>query len=417
MKAMKLGLVVMVTFLLITGIDAFAQTFHSGGVGECAGCHSMHSPKTGGTFLLVGTDQSSTCLICHQRSGDTGPTTFHISTDTADMPSGTPPKQRTPGGDFGWLKKAYSFLVDGNTINESGDSHGHNIVAVDFGYAAESNVPANRTTFPAAQLSCISCHDPHGQYRRLSTGAISLSGAPIIDSGSYDTSLVPSTGQAVGVYRLLAGNGYAKGGITFAGVPAALTPSSYNRTEASNQTRTAYGHATGGGHVAWGTWCSTCHPNMHSNGNYVHAVDETLGGTIKGIYDRYKKSGDLGGINSTAFTSLVPFVENTADYTVLASHAKSNDTYLNGPGDNDRVSCISCHRAHASGWENTLRWKMEGEFMVYNSLYPGTDTTPLVPQFHRGRTSAETQAAYYDRPVTVFASYQRILCNKCHAKD
>jgi hypothetical protein len=30
---------------------------------------------------------------------------------------------------------------------------------------------------------------------------------------------------------------------------------------------------------------------------------------------------------------------------------------------------------------------------------------------------AETNAAYYDRPVTKFATYQRVLCNKCHAKD
>ena len=48
---------------------------------------------------------------------------------------------------------------------------------------------------------------------------------------------------------------------------------------------------------------------------------------------------------------------------------------------------------------------------------PGTDTTSTVPQFARGRLGAETQAAYYDRPVTAFASYQRVLCNKCHAKD
>jgi hypothetical protein len=64
-----------------------------------------------------------------------------------------------------------------------------------------------------------------------------------------------------------------------------------------------------------------------------------------------------------------------------------------------------------------LRWQMEGEFIVYDSNYPGTDTTPAVPQFARGRTGLETQAAYYDRPVTVFASYQRVLCNKCHGQD
>jgi hypothetical protein len=60
---------------------------------------------------------------------------------------------------------------------------------------------------------------------------------------------------------------------------------------------------------------------------------------------------------------------------------------------------------------------MEGEFITYNGQWPGTDTTPTVLQFARGRLGAETQAAYYDRPATVFASYQRVLCNKCHAKD
>ena len=29
----------------------------------------------------------------------------------------------------------------------------------------------------------------------------------------------------------------------------------------------------------------------------------------------------------------------------------------------------------------------------------------------------QMKAAYYDRPVTVFAAHQRMLCNKCHAKD
>ena len=127
--------------------------------------------------------------------------------------------------------------------------------------------------------------------------------------------------------------------------------------------------------------------------------------------------GDLTGSAATSFSSLVPFAENTGDIATLTAHAKNDDTYLNGPGTSDKVVCLSCHRAHASGFPEALRWNMEGEFMVYNSQYPGTDTTPTVPQFARGRLGAETQAAYYDRPVTKFASYQRVLCNKCHAQD
>lgn len=424
MKSVTWVLIVVGAALLAFGLGGTALAFHSGGVAECTGCHSMHSPAASGAFLLKGSDQSSTCLNCHEHAGDTGPTSYHISTAPADMPAGVAPLQRTPGGDFGWLKKTYTFTVRGATTTEDGASHGHNIVAADKGYVADPvNTTAPGGTFPAGQLACNSCHDPHGRYRRKSDGTIATSGAPIIASGSYATNTTPgyseppAAGTALGVYRLLAGAGYSKGGVTFLGNPAAKAPSTYNRKEDTTQTRVAYGHATTGGHVSWGDWCATCHGQMHSSGSYVHPVDADLGSTIKTNYDQYVKSGDLTGTNASAFLSLVPFVEGTGDYATLASHAKSDDTYLTGPGVTDKVSCISCHRAHASGWPHALRWNMEGEFIVYNSLWPGTDTTPTVPQFARGRTSAETQAAYYDRPATKFASYQRVLCNKCHAQD
>jgi hypothetical protein len=201
--------------------------------------------------------------------------------------------------------------------------------------------------------------------------------------------------------------------VNFATVPVAVVPSTYNRTEATTQTRTAYG---GAALNTWGNWCATCHPNMHSSGNYVHPVDQSLSTNVANIYNAYVKTGDLTGTAATSFTSLVPFAENTGDIATLAAHANNDDSFLNGPGTSDKVVCLSCHRAHASGWPHALRWNMEGEFMVYNSLYPGTDVGSPV-QFARGRLSVETQAAYYDRPVTKFASYQRVLCNKCHAKD
>jgi predicted CXXCH cytochrome family protein len=204
-------------------------------------------------------------------------------------------------------------------------------------------------------------------------------------------------------------------GVTFAGVPIAVAPATYNRTEAVTQTRVAYG--SNGIVDTWGNWCATCHTDMHSTGNYVHKVDEALDTGIANNYNAYVKSGDLSGAAATSFLSLVPFAETGATISVLKSHAKNNDSYLNGPSTSDKVMCLSCHRAHATGFPEMLRWNMEGEFMVYNSLFPGTDTTPTVPQFARGRLGVETQAAYYDRPVTKFASYQRVLCNKCHAKD
>lgn len=295
-------------------------------------------------------------------------------------------------------------------------------MAADTTFVADAtNTVAPGGTFSSAQLGCQSCHDPHGRLRRRSDGSYATGAAlggtadPIIASGSYDNSVAPAAGQAVGAYRLLRGlNDADVPGVTFQGVAIAVVPSTYNRTEAATQTRTAYG-ATGIN--TWGNWCASCHPNMHSSGNYVHPVDQSLSSAVANIYNAYVKSGDLSGTAATAFTSLVPFAENTGDIATLQAHAKNNDSYLNGPGSSDKVVCLSCHRAHASGFPEALRWNMEGEFMIYNSQFPGTDTTPTVPQFARGRLGAETQAAYYDRPVTKFASYQRPLCNKCHAKD
>jgi hypothetical protein len=407
MKAVKITIVILSAALLAIGIGTTASAFHSGGVAECGGCHSMHSPAAGGSFLLVGLSQSSTCLVCHEHAGDTGPSSYHVSTADADMPAGTAPLQRTPGGDFGWLKKTYTFVVRGTTNVEEGATHGHNIVAVDKGYAADPhNSTAPGGTFSGANLACNSCHDPHGKYRRLSDGTIATGGAPIIGNGSYNTSVIPAAGEAVGAYRLLAGLGYSKA--AFPGVPAAKTPSTYNRTEAATQTRTAYGVAATGGHATWSTWCGTCHGEMHSTGNYVHPVDTGLGSDIAGIYGTYVKSGDMTGSAASSFTSLVPFSENTGDYTVLASHALNTDAQLGGPGSSDQVNCMSCHRAHATGFPEMLRWNMENEFMVKNGVYQTTE---------RGRSATEAAAGYYDRPVTQFASYQRVLCNKCHAQD
>jgi predicted CXXCH cytochrome family protein len=421
MKAVKITIVVLSAALLAIGIATTSFAFHSGGVAECVGCHSMHAPKVGGSFLLIGSDQSSTCLTCHEQTGLATPSSYHISTAAADMPVGVPPKQRTPGGDFGWLKKGYSWVVRGTTTLDLAETHGHNVVAADYAYIADpTNTNAPGGTFTSSQLGCQSCHDPHSALRRDSAGAyvkpvLGQAVAPIIGSGSYKTSVIPAAGQAVGAYRLLRGlNDSSQTGATFAGVAIAVAPSTYNQTEATNQVRVAYGAAAAN---TWGNWCATCHTGMHSSGNYVHPIDQSIGTDIAANYNAYVKSGDLTGTAATSFTSLVPFASNTGD--IVSLQALANNTLITsaGPATSDKVMCLSCHRAHASGFPEMLRFNLEGEFMVYNSLYPGTDTTPTVPQFSRGRLGVETQAAYYDRPVTQFATYQRVLCNKCHAKD
>jgi hypothetical protein len=331
------------------------------------------------------------------------------------MPPGVPPIQRSPGGDFGWLKKDYTWTAHGETETEDGSTHGHSIVALDKGYDADPvNTQAPGGTFSGSQLGCQSCHDPHGKGKRLNDGSYSTTGAPVYTTGS--TGIVPSVGLAVGTFNLLAYPGYlGASGVTWGGWPVAVRPSSYNRTEATTQTRVAYGRSASGN--TWGDWCGSCHAAIANEtgleGHPSHPIDETLPQGIVDNYNNYVKSGQMdgifGGTTPGPYTSLVPFAEGAGStITVLASHAVTNNSYLNGPSTSDEVTCFSCHRAHASGWKHALRWNSEATFLVSGGAYVASDM---------GRTVAETQAAYYDRPATYFGAYQRSLCNKCHAKD
>src|SRR5512136_3448925 len=87
-----------------------AYAFHSGGVAECEGCHSMHNSFEGsanvtgrtfaqgtGIYLLKANDQSGSCLNCHN-AADTAPSSYHVSTNGINQYDSTVPVEQTPGG-------------------------------------------------------------------------------------------------------------------------------------------------------------------------------------------------------------------------------------------------------------------------------------------------------------------------------
>lgn len=415
MKIVKLSLVVFAALVIAFGLSGVANAFHSGGVAECMGCHTIHDAKSASS-LLAGTDISSTCLNCH---GKTGASSYHIATPDADMPAGTPPGNRTPGGDFGWVKKTYTYSPrTGTTTTDAGDGHGHNIVALDFTYNADAtNLTAPGGDMDATQFSCNSCHDNHGKLRRLSDGTFAITGAPIIASGSYNNSVTPAAGQAVGAYRLLRGPGSTagSGGKTFTAVFNAVVPSTYNRSEAVTATRVAYG-------AGISDWCATCHPDMHSGTSSLmtHPINQGLGSSVAANYNAYIGSGNMTGTSATSYDSIIPFqTDNSTDYAALKLLAVNDGSNKTGPASSDRVMCLSCHRAHATGWEFMGRWNNAGEIIAADGVWPGTDSPSTIAnqaKYAQGRTVAETTKAYNDTTMH-YASYQRSLCNKCHAKD
>jgi hypothetical protein len=105
----------------------------------------------------------------------------------------------------------------------------------------------------------------------------------------------------------------------------------------------------------------------------------------------------------------------------MVTHANIDGSYLNGPSGTANVSCLSCHRAHASAFQSMLRWEGKSEFLTVDNgagvVWPDQYADINEGVEARGKNAAMMTAAYYGRPATALAGWQRSLCNKCHAKD
>jgi hypothetical protein len=332
-----------------------AHAFHDGGVGYCEGCHDLHgssgnsegssgAPAT--RALLRGSDASSTCLRCHAE-----PREQHniLSSDGSSF---------TAGGDFYWLTESYTWREDGRWFSSLGDSHGHNVVAADYGL----NADGRRSVAPggdylAANLSCVSCHDPHA----LST----------VDGDDFSDG-----------YRLLGGWGYDRAGAEFSTeAPVAMAPADWRETDAN--------------HVDYGSgmseWCANCHGSMQGGAGAQHpaGADAVFSDWEATVYDSYLGSGDFTGSAGSSYLALVPFERGVSDASFL------DPASTDGPEPwFSNVMCLTCHRAHASAFRSIGRWNLSVSFL------------------------GETQNRHGGRDIaSEFGPYQRSLCNKCHVKD
>jgi len=457
MDRVKLTWMIAAVAATLLGGAPAARAFHDGGVAYCEGCHTMHNSQngvalnthvpagTGVQYLLKGSDQSSTCLNCHAAAT---PGSYHVMTWPIPA-AGLPPLNEGPGGDFAWLQKSFSVPAGAHGTMPAKQHHGHSIVAADFGLIPDPDIAvAPGGTYSNQNLTCVSCHNPHNNARIVdANGTIghSVTGGPggaavfgkslpIGGSGSYGA--LPDANQAVGVYRMLGGAGYAPdsyNAVPFtAEPPIAVAPSSYNRSEAATDTRVAYGKGMS-------EWCANCHTSIHtsvsdgSSAPFVHPAGATAlltqSASISGfsttnaaIYNAYKASGDLSGTQATSYTSLVPYEEGTTSLATLASHATNTGSFTAGPTTGtETVMCLSCHRAHASAFGSMTRWANNTEFITIAGQWPGIDAnnadTAEAVAYSNGMTQAEYSKAMYDHPAAQFAFKQRSLCNKCHAKD
>ncbi len=340
-----------------------AYAFHDGGVAYCAGCHTMHNSQngqlvdptsaTGHAYLLKYGNSSDTCLNCHANYGQ-----FYSGAGFG------------PGGDFYWLTKTYTWSSHGTTKTSPGSSHGHNIISPAKGLTADATLTtAPGGDFLASRLSCTSCHDPHGNesFRILYGTAV----GPIYDGTRYDFNYEQPLAKGNSRKTYVGGGG--------------------NETNAQH---TVYKDGMS-------EWCANCHVNFHSDetNNFVHP-EEDMGSTIAANYNAYVSTDDtVTGTQATAYWGLAPFEAVNVDLATVSTTSNTE-----GPTGVDKVMCVTCHRAHASAFDDIGRWDFDTVFMV--------DSHPMATDGGVGTNDATNKYYQY-----AFATNQRSLCNKCHVKD
>jgi hypothetical protein len=340
------------TAILLAMLASPCAAFHDGGVAQCDGCHTMHNSEDGALvdpdapdgnpWLLVDSTPSDVCLGCHASS---------LGAVFADASGGNDPTLghvERGGGNFLYLLEDNLNDAHGGAQSPiSGDAAGHNLDAPGYGLAADGILTsAPGGAFPASRLGCTSCHDPHGN----------------------------------GEFRLLYGGGQVAQDF-YAFIEDA--PDAEGISLFSGSEDATYHSAYRGGMSAW---CGNCHGEFHQQDTrLVHPSGQTIGATLATQYNLYNGTLDpLGGDAANAYLPQVPFED--------ASMLPSSNA---GPGATSQVSCVSCHRAHASSAPNAGRWDFSVTFLDDDGAESGS----------------------FALPNPYASADQRSLCNKCHLKD
>ena len=352
-------------FAFLLFLLGFAATVNSGGaIGICANCHTMHNSQDGSEMALLGGGSGpnpfltrGSCTGCHAMGSGSKIVTLGDSQ--------IPQVMHTDGtGDLAGGNFAYMLGLKGGG---AADSKGHNVI--DFPGEEDGTLygpPGGMVLFfhddggtvNTTNLTCAGANGCHG-YRNSTygSGVNALRGAHHANvDGRCDIADTPANS-----YRFL----YGVQGLENQNPTGKWqNVSSGNHNEYFGQTmpkQLSCGDPTTNCHNADGIgppnhtmseFCATCHGNFHTL--TVGSSD----GIGTGIKPFIRHPTDIALPNSGEYAAY----NGDNSYSIEAPVARSGavpaavSSTVTPASGTDVVMCLSCHFAHASNYNDILRW-------------------------------------------------------------
>ncbi len=345
--ALKVAIVAVITgFVMSVPLDTEAKI-----TGSCVNCHTMHNSQNNALVDSNGPNPTllnSDCVGCHAQGagsskivtlgGSDFPQVFH--NDGTDL----------AGGNFGY--------ISGLKGSGASDAKGHNVIDLVNADSTLTAPPGASHTSQVAntELTCAGANGCHGwrAFGSSGSGLTSLKGA---HHGNVDGKC--DTADAVGnSYRFLNG---VKG---------------LENTTDKWQNVSAASHNEYFGNTTPMDWTGCSSNQCHYGPTDMRPANNTISGFCASCHGEFHKLDQVGGDAGSAFirhpTDVViknegEYAAANRDYNPLAPIGRTTipDNPITDATTADVVTCLSCHAAHATDFDDMLKWD-------YNGMAAGT---------------------------------------------
>lgn len=415
-----------------TGAGPNTAQYHSYDGLICTDCHTLHNSEGGARIagnkaqsgstdwspgpyreLLKKGDWTDMCLSCHKDGYNTSATADLVGVENTGwtapvvmtLNGAVPAGKSMPAGDFYY--------------SNDDPKKGHNPAYTKGSAVATSKLMAADTTLtndpPGGTItdgewSCHSCHGMHSRFsgsytawrqvkRKVNgvvvTGDVSGFGVETTAGGEVqNASYEPIKSNSRGDIQTMNYVNFRKDGNPLEGADLFAAYGDTNK------------NVYRGG---FSSFCAACHGDFHGGNGETRTTDN--GKTrVDGTWLRHptnvkmNEAGSKYGIatykvvvsnaqsnnpNPVGYDWKYPLIQPDADFTVKSTEASAT-VAATAIGDS-RMSCLTCHKAHATQYENMTRWDTNAHSFIAS-----------------GATDFEGEASIGDNPA--------YGCGKCHQK-